>query len=86
MPMIPILTYPDYDGARYSRTSVDMVADLNHRIVGWTGLSIERGLVPGKGWGGKAKPQTRTRGKFDPPLWQRAYLGQHYGLASQDLQ
>ena len=26
-----------------------------------------------------------TRGKFDPPLWRRTYLGHHYGLASQDI-
>ncbi|MDQ3814517.1 MAG: hypothetical protein M3347_11270 [Armatimonadota bacterium] len=26
-----------------------------------------------------------TRGKFNPPLWRRVYLGRHYGLASQDI-
>jgi hypothetical protein len=26
-----------------------------------------------------------TRGMFNPPLWRRAYLGRHYGLASQDI-
>ncbi|MDQ3776865.1 MAG: hypothetical protein M3461_22190 [Pseudomonadota bacterium] len=25
------------------------------------------------------------RGNFNPPLWRRAYLGRHYGLASQDI-
>jgi len=26
-----------------------------------------------------------TRGTFKPPLWRRMYLGQYYGLASQDI-
>ena len=26
-----------------------------------------------------------TRGNYKPPLWQRVYLGRHYGLASQDI-
>ena len=26
-----------------------------------------------------------TRGNYHPPLWQRVYLGHHYGMASQDI-
>jgi len=79
MPMIPILNYPDIDGARYSRTSVDLSATATQtvqgvtsqiapslRIEGWTSWTYSRELVPGKSWGHRAKPQTRTRGKFTP--------------------
>lgn len=79
MPMVPILNYPDNDGPRYSRTSVDVsivaTRSVNGvtsqaapalRIEGWTSLSYTRKLTPGKGWTHRAKPQTRTRGKFEP--------------------
>lgn len=79
MPMVPILNYPDSDGARYSRTSVDISVTATRqqanatvqvapslRIEGWTELTYKRTLKPGKGWTHRAKPQTRTRGKFEP--------------------
>lgn len=79
MPMVPILNYPDTDGARYSRTSVDVsiVATRTFngvtsqaapalRVEGWTSLTYKRSLKPGKTWTHRAKPQGRTRGKFDP--------------------
>jgi len=75
MPMIPILSYPDVVGARYSRTSVDLlVAEADHRIVGWTGWSVEQKLTPGKGWGGRALPQVRTRGKYEPKMSLKMWL------------
>lgn len=79
MPMIEILNYPDTDGARYSRTSVDVAVCASRtiqgvtqpalpalRIEGWTSLTYKRSLKPGKTWTHRAKPQGRTRGKFDP--------------------
>jgi hypothetical protein len=79
MPMIEILNYPDTDGARYSRTSVDVAICATRsiqgaltpalpalRIEGWTSLTYKRDLKPGKTWTHRAKPQGRTRGKFDP--------------------
>ncbi|MES2339300.1 MAG: hypothetical protein V4537_14495 [Pseudomonadota bacterium] len=75
MPMIPILSYPDVAGARYSRTSVDLVAaEMDHRIVGWTGWSMNQKLTPGKAWGGKALPQVRTRGKYEPKMTLKMWL------------
>lgn len=71
--MTPILTYPDYEGARYSRTSVDLSVDMIHRINGWTGWGVERNLTPGKGWGGRANAQVRTRGKSDPKMNLKMY-------------
>jgi hypothetical protein len=77
--MIPILNYPDIDGARYSRTSVDLSATPtatvggvtsqiapSQRIEGWTSWKYSRKLTPGVGWSHRAAPQTRTRGKFEP--------------------
>ena len=62
MPMVPILNYPDTDGARYSRTSVDLsivatktIANVTQqiapalRIEGWTYWKYKRSLKPGKG-------------------------------------
>lgn len=79
MPMVAILNYPDTDGARYSRTSVDLsivatktVANVTQqiapalRIEGWTYWKYKRSLKPGKGYGHRAAPQTRTRGKLEP--------------------
>jgi hypothetical protein len=75
MPMIPILSYPDVAGARYSRTSVDLiVAEADHRIVGWTGWTVEQSLTPGKAWGGRALPQVRTRGKFEPKMTLKMWM------------
>jgi hypothetical protein len=88
MPMVPILNYPDIDGARYSRTSVDLsvvatrsagnglVAPVGPglRIEGWTSMSFQRKLTPGKGWSHRAKPQTRTRGKFEPSMELGMYM------------
>jgi hypothetical protein len=75
MPMIPILKYPDFAGSRYSRTSVDLiVAEVDHRIVGWTGWTMEQALTPGKAWGGRALPQVRTRGKFEPKMTLKMWL------------
>ncbi len=69
MPMIPVLHYPDFNGIRYSRTSTDLlVAEADHRIIGWTSITTEQSLTPGKAWGGRAKPQVRTRGKFEPKM------------------
>lgn len=80
--MIPILNYPDTDGARYSRTSVDMNVVASRqtrggvtspvapplRIEGWTGLGYSRELKRGKSWGHSKKPQTRTGGRFTPAM------------------
>jgi hypothetical protein len=66
--MIPILQYPDIDGNRYSRTSVDVSVDNKLRLLGWTKLSVKRTLTKGKGWASRSKPQVRTRGKFDPKM------------------
>jgi hypothetical protein len=44
------------------------------RIEGWTSLSFTRKLTPGKGWSHRAKPQTRTRGKFEPAMEFGLYM------------
>lgn len=66
MPMIPILSYPDMLGNRYSRTSGDVTVDNVLRLEGVLSLEVERKLTRGKSWGHRAKPQTRTRGKYEP--------------------
>ena len=80
--MFPILNYPDTNGARYSRASVDLSAIPTRnvpgagvvqiapsiRIEGWTSWSWKWSLKPGKGWTHRSKPQTRTTGKFDPSM------------------
>ena len=67
MPMNPAaLVYPDILGNRYSRTSaVDISIDNTLVIEGCLGLSVHRKLTRGKSWGHRAKPQARTRGKFE---------------------
>ena len=97
MPMVPILNYPDTDGARYSRTSVDVSICATRtvngvaapvapalRIEGWTSLTYKRSLKPGKGWTHRAKPQTRTRGKFDPSM-EFALMMEDYVLLERYL-
>ncbi len=87
MPMISILNYPDSDGHRYSRTSIalSMIATQTVgnvtsqiapalRIEGWLAWKYKRSLKPGKGWGSKAAPQTRTRGKFEPSSELTTYM------------
>jgi hypothetical protein len=67
MPMNPAaLLYPDILGNRYSRTSaVDISIDNTLVIEGCLGFSVHRKLTRGKSWGHRAKPQARTRGKFE---------------------
>jgi hypothetical protein len=67
MPMNPAgLLYPDILGNRYSRTSaVDISIDNTLIIEGCLGFSVHRKLTRGKSWGHRAKPQARTRGKFE---------------------
>ena len=90
MGMTPFLNYPDTDGIRYSRTSVEVSVVATGpqiagqttppaiaaplRIQGWTGLSYTRKLTPGKGWSHRSKPQTRTNGKFEPSAEFSMYI------------
>ncbi len=74
MPMIPILSYPDMLGNRYSRTSADVTVDNALRLEGVISIEGERKLTRGKSWGHRAKPQTRTRGKYEPSAKIKLYL------------
>lgn len=64
--MVGTLAYPDINGHRYSRTSVDLRVNNTFKVKGWSSLNWGKKLTPGKTWGNKAKPQNRTRGKFEP--------------------
>lgn len=64
--MIGTLSYPDINGHRYSRTSVDLRVNNAFKVKGWQSFTFGSKLTPGKTWGNKAKPQNRTRGKFEP--------------------
>jgi hypothetical protein len=44
------------------------------RIEGWLAWKYKRTLTPGKGWGSRAAPQTRTRGKFEPSSELTTYM------------
>lgn len=66
MPMNPAaVVYPDLLGNRYSRTSADVSVDNALVVEGCLGLTVHRKLTRGKSWGHRAKPQARTRGKFE---------------------
>jgi hypothetical protein len=62
---ITLLQYPDYVGARFSRTSSDVTVDNAIRLPGVLSLDIGRKLTPGKSWGNRSNPQTRTTGKAE---------------------
>lgn len=74
MPMIPILRYPDMIGNRYSRSSSDVSIDNSLRLEGVLSLGVHRKLTRGKSWGKRAKPQTRTRGKYEPDAKMKLFL------------
>jgi hypothetical protein len=90
MPMILPLNYPDTSGADYSRTSVELslVATAGAgravsqiapalRVEGWTSWTYSRTLTPGKGYGHRAVPQVRTRGKLELETALGVYMTQY---------
>lgn len=77
---IHILSYPDMLGNRYSRTSVDVTVDNAIRIEGVLSLEVHRKLTRGKSWGHRAKPQTRTRGKFEPDAKMKLFMEDYDNL------
>ena len=74
MPMTPHLSYPDFNGHRYSRTSSNWDVDNTIRIEGLISAQVTRKLTPGKSWGHRAKPQARTRGKAEFDLKVKLYV------------
>jgi len=60
-----ILTYPDYVGEGWSRSSSDTSVDNAIRLPGTLSLDIDRKLTPGKSYGSRALPQARSRGKAE---------------------
>jgi hypothetical protein len=68
----PILSYPEYNGHRLSRTSCDLriAPDGGPPLVvsGWKSISHKTELTPGETYGNRAKIQGRTRGKFKPTM------------------
>jgi hypothetical protein len=60
-----ILTYPDYVGEGWSRSSSDTSVDNALRLPGTLALDIDRKLTPGKSYGSRALPQVRSRGKAE---------------------
>ncbi|HVZ89638.1 MAG TPA: hypothetical protein VHG72_21935 [Polyangia bacterium] len=74
MPMTTLLSYPDFNGHRYSRTSSNWDVDNALRIEGLISAQVTRKLTPGKSWGHRAKPQARTRGKFEPDAKVKLYM------------
>jgi hypothetical protein len=85
MPMIPILSYPDMNGNRYSRSSAAVGVDNVLNLEGVLSLGVHRKLTRGKTWGKRAKPQARTRGKFEPDAKMKLYL-EDYNLLLNYLQ
>ena len=74
MSMVPVLQYPDMLGNRYSRTSSDWTIDNTLRLEGLISAQVTRKLTPGKSWGHRAKPQTRTRGKAEFDCKVKLYM------------
>jgi hypothetical protein len=74
MSMLQLLSYPDFAGHRYSRTSSTVSVDNTLNLEGVLELTAHRKLTPGKTWGRRAKPQARTRGKFEPDAKMKLYL------------
>jgi hypothetical protein len=74
MPMLELLSYPDFAGHRYSRTSSNVSIDNALNLEGVLSLTIHRKLTPGKTWGKRAKPQSRTRGKYEPDAKMKLYV------------
>lgn len=60
-----ILSYPDYVGEGWSRTSSDVSVDNTLRLPGTLSLDVGRKLTPGKTYGSRALPQARSRGKAE---------------------
>ena len=61
-----ILSYPDYVGEGWSRTSSSTEVDGGAlRLPGTLALDVDRKLTPGVSWGSRALPQVRTRGKAE---------------------
>lgn len=60
-----VLSYPDYVGEGWSRTSSDTSVDNTFRLPGALALDIDRKLTPGKSYGSRALPQVRSRGKAE---------------------
>jgi len=69
-----LLSYPDFGGHRYSRSSSDWTVDNTVRLPGLLSAQLTRKLTPGKSWGSRSKPQTRTRGKFEPDAKVKMFL------------
>jgi hypothetical protein len=78
----PILRYPEANGHRLSRTSVELRFAPN--LVGgngpplilscWKTVNMNNKLTPGTTWGNKAKKMGRTRGKYEPTADLEVYV------------
>lgn len=74
----PLLSYPEFNGHRLSRTSCDLrfspfggAAPLV--ISGWKSITQKAELTPGETYGNRAKIQGRTRGKYKPTFDMEIY-------------
>ncbi len=63
----PILSFPEYNGHRLSRTSCDLriapAGGVPLVIFGWKSINTSEELTPGETYGNRAKMLGRTRGK-----------------------
>lgn len=71
----PILRYPEANGHRLSRTSVELRIAPNLTgggngppliVACWKSINMQNKLTPGTTWGNRAKKMGRTRGKWEP--------------------
>lgn len=68
----PILSFPEYNGHRLSRTSCSLriapFGGVPLVVNGWKSITHKAELTPGETYGNRAKIQGRTRGKFKPTM------------------
>lgn len=72
MPFRPILSYPEVNGMRLSRTSCDLRISPTGAapliVNGWKSITYKDELTPGETYGNRSKIQGRTRGKHKPTM------------------
>lgn len=74
----PILSYPEYNGHRLSRTScvlrVAPVVGPPLVVAGWKSITAGEELTIGETYGNRAKMQGRTRGRHKPTFELELYV------------